>query len=113
MIAGKFFLVAVGSLLIYTLFINFGYINFMNMQLYNVYLYDPQGTQQEVSERICPVSSLEELETVLLADTNGVGIDLSSGTPNIICIMGAKRLINTELIMHRCFFVPVISTLRK
>ncbi len=33
MIAGKFFLVAVGSLLIYTLFINFGYINFMNMQL--------------------------------------------------------------------------------
>ena len=92
MIAGKFFLVAVGSLLIYTLFINFGYINFMNMQLYNVYLYDPQGTQQEVSERICPVSSLEELETVLLADTNGVGIDLSSGTPNIILYYGSKKV---------------------
>ncbi len=92
MIAGKFFLVAVGSLLIYTLFINFGYINFMNMQLYNVYLYDPQGTQREVSELIFPVSSLEELETVLLADTNGVGIDLSSGTPNIILYYGSKKV---------------------
>ena len=32
MIAGKFIFVAFGSLLIYTLFINFGYINFMDMQ---------------------------------------------------------------------------------
>ena len=66
MIAGKFIFVAFGSLLIYTLFINFGYINFMDMQLYNVYLYDPQGTQQEVSELIRPVESLEELDVALL-----------------------------------------------
>lgn len=29
LIAGKFLIVALGSLLLYTLFINFGYINFM------------------------------------------------------------------------------------
>ena len=52
MIAGKFIFVAFGSLLIYTLFINFGYVHYMNAKLYNVYLYDPQGTQQEVSELI-------------------------------------------------------------
>ena len=45
MIAGKFFLVAFGSLIIYTLFINYGYVHYMNAELYNVYLYDPQGTQ--------------------------------------------------------------------
>ena len=33
MLAGKFFLVAFGSLMIYTLFINFGYVNFMNAEL--------------------------------------------------------------------------------
>ena len=94
MINGKFFLVAFGSLLIYTLFINFGYINFMEMELYNVYLYDPQGTQQEVSELICPVASLEELEAVLSVDTNGVGIDASSGTPNIILYYGSEKVDN-------------------
>lgn len=94
MIAGKFFLVAFGSLIIYTLFINFGYINFMDMQLYNVYLYDPQGTQQEASELICPVASLEELDAVLSADTNGVGIDAGSGTPNIILYYGSEKVDN-------------------
>ena len=75
MLAGKFFLVTFGSLMIYTLFINFGYVNFMNAELYNVYLFDPQGTQQGISELIAPVTSLEELNTVLSEDVNGVGID--------------------------------------
>ena len=94
MIAGKFFFVAFGSLLIYTLFINFGYINFMDMQLYNVYIYDPQGIWQDASELICPVTSLEELDTILSADTNGVGIDASSGTPNILLYFGSEKVDN-------------------
>ena len=94
MLAGKFFFVAFGSLLIYTLFINFGYINFMNAELYNVYLYDPQETQQEVSELICLVTSLEELNAVLSTDTNGVGIDASSGTPNIVFYFGSEKADN-------------------
>ena len=91
MSAGKFFLVAFGSLIIYTLFINFGYVNFMNAEIYNVYLYDPQGTQQEVSELISPVASLEELNKVLSSDANGVGIDASSGTPGIVFYYGSEK----------------------
>lgn len=91
MIAGKFFLVAFGSLMIYTLFINFAYIHYMNARPYNVYLYDPQGTQQEVSELIYPVASLEELNAVLSSDTNSIGIDASSGTPGIVLYYGSEK----------------------
>ena len=91
MLAGKFFLVTFGSLMIYTLFINFGYVNFMNAELYNVYLFDPQGTQQGISELIAPVTSLEELNTVLSEDVNGVGIDASSGTPDIVFYFGSEK----------------------
>lgn len=94
MSAGKFFLVAFGSLIIYTLFINFGYVNFMNAEIYNVYLYDPQGTQQEVSERIHPVASLEELNTALSKDANGVGINVGSGTPDIVFYSGSEKADN-------------------
>lgn len=84
MVSGKFFLVALGSLFIYTLFINFGYLNFMDAKLYNVYLYDPARTQTEVSPLVFSVSSLEELNTALEKDTNGVGIDASEGNPSIL-----------------------------
>ena len=69
--SGKFFLVALGSIVLYTLFINFGYVKFMDAQLYHVYLYDPAGTQTTVSSLVKPVSSLEELNTALASDTNG------------------------------------------
>lgn len=91
MVAGKFFLVAFGSLILYTLFINLGYIHYMNVELYNVYLYDPQGTQPEVSKRIHLVASLEELNAVLSSDTNSVGIDASSGTLAIVFYYGSKK----------------------
>lgn len=89
---GKFFLIAFGSLLLYTVFIHFGYINFMNDELYHVYLYDPQRTQREASERIYAVASLEELYDALAADTGGVGIDASSGTPNVVFYFGSEKV---------------------
>ena len=91
MIAGKFFLVAFGSLILYTLFINYGYVHYMNAELYHVYLYDPQGTQQEVSALIDPVASLEELNAALSSDANGVGIDASSGKPDIVFYYGSEK----------------------
>lgn len=94
MISGKFFAVAFGSLILYTLFINFGYVKYMNAEIYNVYLYDPQGTQREVSELIYPVASLEELDAALSTDTNGVGIDASSGTPGIVFYFGGEKADN-------------------
>lgn len=36
MVSGKFFYMALGSLLFYTLFINFGYLNFMHMEVYDI-----------------------------------------------------------------------------
>ena len=92
MIAGKFFLLAVGSLLLYTLFINFGYIKFMKAELYHVYLYDPQGTQPQASDLVYPVISLEELDQALVTDATGIGIDASSGTPNIILYYGSEKV---------------------
>jgi len=92
MIAGKFFLLALGSFLLYTLFINFGYVRFMKAELYHVYLYDPQGTQEQASDLLYPVTSLEELDKALVTDTNSVGIDANSGTPNIILYYGSEKV---------------------
>lgn len=94
LISGKFFLVALGSLVLYTLFIHFGYIHYMNAELYHVYLYDPQGTQGEASDLVCPVASPEELDAVLSKDTNGVGIDASSGVPEIVFYFGSEKTDN-------------------
>lgn len=91
MASGKFFFVALGSLLLYTLFINFGYLNFMHAEIYNVYLYDPAGTQTEASPLIHPVSSLEELEAALARDTNGVGINASDGKPGVVLYTAAEK----------------------
>ena len=92
MIAGKFFLLALGSFLLYTLFINLGYIKFMKAELYHVYLYDPQGTQPQASNLIDPVISLEELEQALVADTTSIGIDASSGKPNMMLYYGSQKV---------------------
>lgn len=91
MISGKFFFVALGSLLLYTLFINFGYLNFMHAEIYNVYLYDPAGTHSEASPLVQSVASLEELEASLAKDTNGVGIDASNGKPDVILYAAAEK----------------------
>lgn len=91
MASGKFFFVALGSLLLYTLFINFGYLNFMHAEIYHVYLYDPAGTQTEASPLICSVSSLEELDTALAGDTNGVGINASDGKPSVVFYTAAEK----------------------
>ena len=91
MMSGKFFLVALGSLVLYTLFINFGYVKFMDAQLYNVYLYDPAGTQTEVSSLVRPVSSLEELDVALAGDSNGVGIDARGKTPHVLFYAATEK----------------------
>lgn len=91
MVSGKFFLIALGSFLLYTLFINFGYLNFMKANLYNVYLYDPTGTQTEVSSLVHPVSSMDELEAALASDINGVGIDTNSGSPNVVFYAATEK----------------------
>ncbi|MDE6604242.1 MAG: ABC transporter permease [Lachnospiraceae bacterium] len=94
MASGKFFLVALGSLLLYTLFIHFGYLNFMedNSNMFNVYLYDPNGVYTEVSPLVLPVASEEELDEALAGDTGGIGIRVKDGKPNIVLYAGTEKV---------------------
>lgn len=95
MASGKFFLVASASLLLYTLFIHFGYLNFMedNADMYNVYLYDPAGAYTQVSPLIHMVASAEELDEALAGDTSGgVGIRIEDGEPGIVLYAGTEKV---------------------
>ena len=90
--SGKFFLMAVAFLTLYTAYVNLGYIRFMQMEPYNVYLYDPAGTQAEKSPLVKTVSSMEDMDAALLADANGVGLDASSGDVRVVIYKGAAAI---------------------
>ena len=94
MVSGKFFLIASVSLLLYTLFVHFGYLNFMenNANIYNVYLYDPAGTCTQPSPLIISVASAGELDEALAKDTGGVGIHIKEGKPNIVLYVGTEKV---------------------
>ena len=90
--SGKFFLMAAAFLALYTTYVNFGYIRFMRMEPYNVYLYDPAGTQTGKSPLVQTVSSMEDMNAVLLSDANGVGLDASAGEVQAVLYKGAKHV---------------------
>ena len=90
--SGKFFLMAIGFLALYTAYVNLGYIRFMQMAPYNVYLYDPAETQNYKSALVQTVPSMEAMETALLADANGVGLDASAGDVRVVLYPGAEHI---------------------
>ena len=90
--SGKFFLMAIGFLALYTAYVNLGYIRFMQMPPYNVYLYDPAGTQTEKSPLVQIVSSMEDMDAALLSDANGVGLDASAGEVRVVLYKGAEHV---------------------
>ena len=92
LVTGKFFWMALGFLLLYTAYVNLGYLRFMEMPPYHVYLYDPGGTQTQASELVQLVPSLEALDAALLEDTNGVGLDASTGAVQVVLCPGAERI---------------------
>ena len=92
LVSGKFFLMAIGFLVLYTAYVNLGYIRFMQMPPYNVYLYDPTGTQTEKSPLVQIVSSMEAMDAVLLSDANGVGLDASAGEVRVVLYKGAEHV---------------------
>lgn len=91
LVSGKFFLMATGFLVLYTAYVNLGYIRFMQMPPYNVYLYDPAGTQTQKSPLVQTVSSMEDMDTALQADANGVGVDASAGEVQVVLYKGAEH----------------------
>jgi len=90
--SGKFFWMAAGFLVLYTAYVNLGYIRFMQMPPYNVYLYDPTGIQTEKSPLVQIVSSMEAMDAVLLSDANGVGLDASAGEVRVVLYKGAEHV---------------------
>ena len=92
LVSGKFFLMALGFLVLYTAYVNLGYIRFMQMPPYNVYLYDPAGTQTEKSSLVQTVSSMEDMDAALLSDANGVGLDASAGEVRVVLYKGAEHV---------------------
>ena len=93
MLSGKFLLLAFGSLVLYSCYINFIYVD-LDQDIYPVYLYDPLHVQQEVSADIVKADSLEEWEAEL-EDGYAVGIDMSGGTPEITLVSsGLERTDN-------------------
>lgn len=84
MISGRFFLLALGSLILYSCYINLVYVK-TDQDIYPVYLFDPAGKQRNPSAEVISVNSKEELQKVCL-DGYAVGIDASGDTTEIIMV---------------------------
>ncbi|WMJ77064.1 MULTISPECIES: ABC transporter permease [unclassified Sedimentibacter] len=89
MLSSKFLLLALGSLILYSCYINFIYVG-LDQEIYPVYLYDPLHTQRVISSEIISVDNLEELQ-IKSGDGYAVGIYASSGTPKIIMVSSGVR----------------------
>ncbi|MGX9758927.1 ABC transporter permease [Clostridioides difficile] len=95
-IYGKFFILTFSSLILYSCYINFGYIKFMDEDSYHnsVYMYEPENTSVNKSSSIHPVSSINELKSKLSEDTNAVGVDASGNKANVILHESIKGVDN-------------------
>lgn len=111
MLNARFFLLAAGSLLLYSLYINFVYVK-MDEKIFPVYCYDPEGVQNDYLRRNDPPASakyISDLQTAndcraslsntelpsmitvgtvdelseICKDGYSIGIDLSGTTPEI------------------------------
>lgn len=90
--SGKFFLLSFGCLILYTLYVNFGYVKFMDNQRYNVYLYDPKGVYRTDLPWVYRISSREELDAAILEETRSVGIDAGTGEAQLILYEGKEKV---------------------
>ena len=95
MVSAKFFLLAAGSLILYSCYIHFVYVN-LDDELFPVYCYDPEHMQDSGTGRddrslraagaslpnLIHVSTMDELQKAC-TDGYSVGIDLSGEAPRI------------------------------
>ncbi len=79
MLSSKFVILALASLVLYSCYINFVYVN-LDQEIYPVYLYDPQAKQTTMSDYMTRVDTRDALESAC-ADRYSVGIDLASEQP--------------------------------
>ncbi len=91
MLSGKFFLLALLSLILYSCYINFIYVN-VDQENCRVYLYDPNNLCSAQSKYINRAHSRQELETVC-SDRFSIGIDFSADPPEIYMLSsGAEKM---------------------
>ena len=84
MLASKFFLLTLGSLILYSCYMSLVYVR-LDQQIYPVYLYDPHGIYNTVSPDTVKTESLDQLHQACL-DGYSVGIDASSKVPEIYMV---------------------------
>lgn len=84
MLAGKFFLLAFGSLVLYSCYINFIYVK-VDQEIFPVYIYDPGHVQMYLPSSVVQVESRTELQA-RCEDGYSVGIDLSGGEKEIYMV---------------------------
>lgn len=84
MLSSKFFLLALISLILYSCYINFVYVN-LDQEIYPVYLYDPQGKVSVNLQYLTRVDNREALETAC-ADQYSIGFDYSGVEPELYMI---------------------------
>ncbi|CCQ94183.1 conserved membrane hypothetical protein [[Clostridium] ultunense Esp] len=84
MLSSKFFLLIVGSLVLYSLYINLVYIK-TDQAIYPVYLLDPAESIENASSQIIRVDNVEELQS-RTSDGYAVGIDATGAELKIIMV---------------------------
>ena len=67
MVSSKFFLLAIGSLILYSCYINLVYVK-VDQEIFPVYLYDPEQVQENISADVISVYSPEELQNACEED---------------------------------------------
>lgn len=94
---GRFFLLALGSLILYSCYINLVYVK-LDQEIFPVYRYDPLKVQGEQTAGITDVGSLEELEAAC-GDGYSAGLYLSGdrlpgGKPEIMMVSSGVEKID-------------------
>lgn len=84
MLSSNFLLLIVGSLILYSLYINLVYIK-IDQAIYPVYLLDPAESVQSKSSQMIRVDNVEELQSQT-SDGYAVGIDATGAEPKIIMV---------------------------
>lgn len=85
LLSARFFLLAAGSLLLYSLYINLVYVK-MDEKMFPIYCYDPEAAQNadlrqnnDLIQNVCTVKELSDV----CKDGYSIGLDLSGEIPEI------------------------------
>ena len=98
MVSGKFFLLALLSLFLYSCYINFVFVN-LDQEMYPVYLYDPQDKLPVNREYVTKLDSREALEAAC-KDQYSVGTQM-----HLFCLFILTNLVlilSIHLFLNRC-----------